>query len=338
MKTILFIKINPIGTVNLRLDEEEKALREVLDLSIHREDFSFESRGAVTTNDLHQYLEQIKPYILHISGHGSEEGVLFFHDSEGHKKEVSIAQFCDFLKNFDSHIDSVFLNACFSLSGIDSIKNPSFHIIGMKDEIPNDTALGFARAFYTSHCNGKPVKESFETAKDVVSLEGFNDELIPRYIESTEKPVTPVEKDEEEIPDEDVVVQEVIEEDEEAILQRVTTELVSEENRVLFKTKKLKNKRSYYFIAILFIVISLTLIGISIFTDQDKMYSIVGALPLALIKWIKDKVDGIDKSLTLLQILDNEIVKFLKGLKTISTHGADERVAEFNKQFWEIIK
>lgn len=311
----------------------------MLDISVHRDDFAFESRGAVTTNDLHQYLEQIKPTILHISGHGNEEGVLFFHDSEGHKKEVSISKFYEFLKNFDSHIECVFLNACFSLSGIDTITNPSFHIIGMKDEVPNDTALAFARAFYTSHCNGKPVRESFETAKDVVGMDGFRDELIPKYIESIEKPKAPVVEDDKEVPDEDGAVQEVIEEiDEEAILQRVTTELVSEENRVLFRKKKLKNKRSYYFIAILFIVISLVLIGLSVFAGQDKIYSIVGALPLALIKWIKDKVDGIDNSLTLLQILDNEIVKFLESLRTISTDGVDERVAEFNKQFWETIK
>ncbi|GGG12160.1 hypothetical protein GCM10011344_11050 [Dokdonia pacifica] len=319
MKKILFIKINPIGTVNLRLDEEEKALRQVLDLSIHRDIFTLESRGAVTTDDLHQYLELIKPTILHISGHGSEEGVLFFHDSEGHKKEVSILKFYEFLKNFDSHIDSVFLNACFSMSGIDTITSPNFHIIGMKEEVPNDTALAFARAFYTSHCNGKSVTDAFETAKGVVGMDGFNDELIPKHIKSNIP-------DQEFLKPEKVEVQPVVENQ-----AQKSVSLVSPVNVALVKKNRIKDKRFYYIIIAVLVATSAALVLSSLsLEDKSILFTSIGSLPLFTLKWPFDKLESIKKALESILILENEL--------QLSHEMTDEEKRTLNNQFRRIVE
>lgn len=319
MKKILFIKINPIGTINLRLDEEEKALRQVLDLSIHRDLFSLESRGAVTTDDLHQYLELIKPTILHISGHGNEEGVLFFHDSEGHKKEVSIIKFCDFLKNFDDHIETIFLNACFSLSGIDDINDPSFHLIGMKDEVPNDTALSFARAFYTSHCNGKSVKDSFETAKGVVGMDGFDDELIPKHLESTQLEKKPVVL-------EDTDLKEKKKDKKESAVS-----LVSEESIALVKKNRIKDKRFYYIIIGILVATSVALVISSLTLKKiDVLYSSIGSLPLFTLKWPFDKLERIKIALESIIIFENEY--------QLSPKKTDDQIRTLNKQFRKIVE
>lgn len=321
MKKILFIKINPIGTINLRLDEEEKALRQVLDLSIHRDLFTLESRGAVTTDDLHQYLELIKPTILHISGHGNEDGVLFFHDSEGHKKEVSIIKFCDFLKNFDDHIETIFLNACFSLSGIDDINDPSFHLIGMKDEVPNDTALSFARAFYTSHCNGKSVKDSFETAKGVVGMDGFDDELIPKLIESTQ-------------PEKDVVVLEDIDPEKNKKVKdkkENSIPLVSKDSIALVKKNRIKDKRFYYIIIGILVATSAALVISSLTLQKiDALYSSIGSLPLFTLKWPFDKLERIKIALESIIIFENEY--------QLSPKKTDDQIRTLNKQFRKIVE
>jgi len=320
LKKILFIKINPIGTVNLRLDEEEKALRQVLDLSIHRDLFSLESRGAVTTDDLHQYLELIKPIILHISGHGNEEGVLFFHDGEGHKKEVSVTKFYDFLKNFDNHIETVFLNACFSLSGMDNINNPSFHIIGMKDQIPNDTALSFARAFYTSHCNGKFVKDSFETAKGVVGMDGYDDELIPKLIKST--------KPEKEFI---TVLENVDREENIKDKKEKPVSLVSVENINLVKKNRIKDKRFYYIIIAVLVATSVVLVLSSLsLEDKSILFSSIGSLPLFTLKWPFDKLERIKKALESIIILENEF--------QLSNQMTDSQIRMLNKQFRRIVE
>ncbi len=329
MKTILFIKINPIGTINLRLDEEEKALREVLYVSAHRDEFAFESRGAVTTNDLHQYLEQIKPTILHISGHGNKEGVLFFHDSEGHKKEVPVLKFYGFLKNFDTHLESVFLNACFSMSGIETITTPKFHVIGMKDEVPNDTALSFARAFYTSHCNGKPVKESFETAKGVVGMDGFQEELIPKFIKSTKEPTETVETTKNtETPVEATTPVEPVEE----------VSLVPLQSILLIKKNRTKDIRFYYTIIAILIVTSIVLVGtpflISLVASErvevEPLLSSIGGLPLFTLKWPFDKLERIKKALESIIILENQ--------HPLSHQMTEAQKVEFNDQFRRILE
>jgi hypothetical protein len=188
--TILFIKINPIGTTNLYLDSEVKILEDVLQRSIRREEFTIRSKGAVTIEDLHEYLETYKPQVLHISGHGAD-GNLFFHDDENYQKDVSIQQFCNFVQNYKEHLQLVFLNACYSLADIKGI-SPSYTpiLIGMKEEVANTTAIMFSRAFYTSFFSGKTVAKSFDSAMGVVGLDGFGDERIPVMMGDTSAPVT----------------------------------------------------------------------------------------------------------------------------------------------------
>ena len=178
-QTILFIKINPIGTTNLYLDSEVKILEDVLQRSAKRDEFIIRSKGAVTIEDLHEYLETYKPQILHISGHGSD-GNLFFHDAENYQKNVSIEQFCNFVQNYKEHLACVFLNACYSLADIKGI-SPTYTpiLIGMKEEVANTTAILFSRAFYTSFFSGKTIAKSFDSAMGVVGLDGFGDERIP---------------------------------------------------------------------------------------------------------------------------------------------------------------
>ncbi|NMH89579.1 CHAT domain-containing protein [Flavivirga algicola] len=183
--TILFIKINPIGTSNLFLDSEIKIIEDVLQKSAYRDEYTIISKGAVTIDDLHEYLETYKPQVLHISGHGGN-GSLFFHDKENYKKNVSVQQFCMFVKNYTEHLECVFLNACYSLAEIKDI-SPSYApiLIGMKEEVANTTAILFSKAFYTSFFSGKPVSKSFDSAMGVVGIDGFGDERIPVIMGNT---------------------------------------------------------------------------------------------------------------------------------------------------------
>ena len=245
---------------------------------------------------------------------------MFFHDSEGHKKEVSVNKFCDFLKNFDDHVETIFLNACFSLSGIEAISNPSFHLIGMKEEVPNDTALSFARAFYTSHCNGKSVKDAFETAKGVVGMDGFNDELIPKHIQSTkpDKGFEPPEKVEEK------PVEEVQE-------QNNKVSLVSKENIALVKKNRIKDKRFYYIIIAVLVATSAALVVSSLsLEDKSILFTSIGSLPLFTLKWPFDKLESIKKALESIIILENEVL--------LSHQMSDDEKRTLNNQFRRIVE
>jgi len=70
IKKILILAANPIKEAILRLDKEVEEIRTTLLLSPNRDRFVIESRGAVRPQDLQQHLFNLKPQILHFSGHG----------------------------------------------------------------------------------------------------------------------------------------------------------------------------------------------------------------------------------------------------------------------------
>lgn len=316
MIKILFIKVNPIGTTNLFLDVEENSIEEARVSSANRDYFEMKSKGAVTKDMLHSDLETYKPDILHISGHGSDDGVLYFHDEDNHKKELSLSMFSEFIQNYKPNLKCVFMNACFSLmktEDFNSIDNLS--VIGMNSEVPNDTALTFSRAFYTSFFEGKSVSDSFKTAVDVVGVDGFGEESIPVLIGQTDLKYNQNAND-----------------------VTVVDDIIPQENFDIARTKRRKRKRDYHILIGAVVLMCTALVTTSIMNDRDTLYTLVGVAPLGLIKWIKDKLDGIEDSLTLLKMLENEIKDFLERLKNPPIPNAEETVVNLKQQFWDIVK
>ncbi len=316
MIKILFIKVNPEGTTNLFLDTEENSIEESRMSSDNRDYFEIKSKGAVTIDMLHSYLESYKPNILHISGHGSDEGVLYFHDEENYKKEVSLNMFSEFIQNYKPNLKCVFINACFSLNEKhDFAVTENQAVIGMKSVVPNDTALSFSRAFYTSFFEGKSICNSFQTAVDVVGINGFGEESIPILIGNTDLRLNHGTHE----------------------IQLV--EIVPPENFILFRTKRQRRKRDYHILIGATILISIFLVIASLTYGQDKVYTLIGLVPLGLIKWIKDKLDRIEDSLTLLVLLETEIKQFVIRLQTPPIpESADDTAKNLNQQFWNIVK
>ena len=70
MIKILFLAANPIGTSQLRLDEEVRGIEQALRQSEYRERFEIKQHWAVRVIDLQDYLLWHKPNIVHFSGHG----------------------------------------------------------------------------------------------------------------------------------------------------------------------------------------------------------------------------------------------------------------------------
>ncbi len=314
MIKILFIKVNPKGTTNLFLDVEENNIEEARVSSANRDYFEMKSKGAVTKDMLHSNLESYKPDILHISGHGSDDGVLYFHDEDNYKKELSLAMFSEFIQNYKPNLKCVFMNACFSLMKTEDFNSiDNLAIIGMNSEVPNDTALTFSRAFYTSFFEGKSINDSFKTAVDVVGVDGFGEESIPVLIGQTDL-------------QSNLNINEIS-----------VVDIIPQENFHIARTKRKKRKRDYHILIGVTILISALLVTTSLMNGQDSLYTLVGVVPLGLIKWIKDKLDGIEDSLTLLKMLENEIKNFLERLKNPPIPNTDETVTNLKQRFWDIV-
>ena len=71
---ILFLAANPLDTDRLALDREARAIQLELKRSGYRDRFEFVTRWAAEPLDLLRELRELKPTIVHFSGHGMRIG------------------------------------------------------------------------------------------------------------------------------------------------------------------------------------------------------------------------------------------------------------------------
>ena len=87
--TVLFLAANPVGTHQLRLDEEARSIQEKIRLSEYRDSVQFESRWATRASDILQAINETNPTVVHFSGHGADTGELVLENPDGTAKLVS---------------------------------------------------------------------------------------------------------------------------------------------------------------------------------------------------------------------------------------------------------
>ncbi len=74
MPTVLIVAASPLDQDRLRLGAEVRDIRHALQRSRNREHWKIESNEAATVDDLRQALLDLRPSVLHFSGHGGDEG------------------------------------------------------------------------------------------------------------------------------------------------------------------------------------------------------------------------------------------------------------------------
>jgi CHAT domain len=134
IKKVLILAANPLETARLRLDKEVEEIRMTLQLSPNRDRFVIESHGAVRPQDLHTYLHNLNPQILHFSGHGGGDRGLAFEDEDGGLIAVSTLALVNLFKLFANQIQCVVLNACYSEEQARAIAQHIPYVIGMNQD------------------------------------------------------------------------------------------------------------------------------------------------------------------------------------------------------------
>lgn len=176
---VLFLASNPIDQQQLRLDEEARAISEMIRKSRHRDSVKFETCWAVQTIDLLQAINEYKPSIIHFSGHGSDDDEIIFQTTDGRTKTVSKEAIVQTMMASSAGIRLVFFNTCYSRNQAETVSQYVEATIGMKTSIGDEAARTFSSQFYSSIGFGLSVKKSFEQAKSLLMLEGISEEETP---------------------------------------------------------------------------------------------------------------------------------------------------------------
>ena len=175
---VLFLASNPVDQNQLRLDEENRKITQMIRLSDHRDSVELVSAWAVQPLDVLQAINEHEPAIIHFSGHGTSDEIAF-QDNQGLTKLVSTEALVQTMVASSDNIRFVFLNACHSKN---TALAAAVHVeaaIGMNEAIGDEAAAVFSAQFYSAIGFGKNIKVAFEQAKAALMLESIPEENIP---------------------------------------------------------------------------------------------------------------------------------------------------------------
>ena len=176
---VLFLASNPLDQAQLRLDEEVRAIQDMIRKAEHRDAVKLESRWAMRPSDLIQAINEHAPSIIHFSGHGSSRNELVFQDDSGNAKLVTKEAIVQVMRACSESIQLVLFNTCYSRDQAAAVVKHVPSAVGMNTTIGDDAARVFSSQFYSAIGFGKSVKVAFEQAKAALMLEKSCEEDTP---------------------------------------------------------------------------------------------------------------------------------------------------------------
>jgi pterin-4a-carbinolamine dehydratase len=182
-KNILFLAANPKETTSLRLQEEEREIKEKLRSQGYGK-VPIYSSGAARPRDIQQAMLDSKPQIVHFSGHGIGEEGLVFEDMDGKIKLISSEALADLAKIFaERGLECVVLNACYSKFQAEAIVQHIPYVIGMSQEVGDRAAIEFSSGFYGAIGAGESIEFAYRLGCNSIALAGFSGHLTPILFE-----------------------------------------------------------------------------------------------------------------------------------------------------------
>jgi hypothetical protein len=146
---ILILSANPWNTNRLGLDEEYQRIQELWENSDGQEQFELRYYPALRGEELQQKVLKFKPNLIHFSGHGEENGLIFADLVGDNAYEVSKQALAQLFKLCAPDLKAVFLNACHSAKQAEAIVEQVGYVIGMNAAINDLAAVSFSQGFYT---------------------------------------------------------------------------------------------------------------------------------------------------------------------------------------------
>jgi hypothetical protein len=182
IKKVLILAANPLETARLRLEKEVEEIRVTLERSPNRDNFAIKSRGALRPQDLQTHLFNLKPQILHFSGHGDGDQGLAFENEAGGVKLVSTEALANTFKLFSRDVQCVVLNACYAVVQAEAIAQHIPYVIGMNQAIGDEAARRFAEGFYRAIWDDRSIEDAFDSGVNAIGLEDLHQQGIPEEL------------------------------------------------------------------------------------------------------------------------------------------------------------
>jgi len=174
--TVLFAAASPTNLARLRTEAEMREVREALELSPGRERFTLELRPGLRARDFARALLQLRPRVVHFSGHGtSGAGELCFEDDAGCSRPAGAEGLRGIFSGLGGVVECVVLNACYSHGNAAEIAQSVPYVIGMATGVSDEGAIAFAVGFYQGLGEGMPFAEAHAWGAALMRVAGVSD-------------------------------------------------------------------------------------------------------------------------------------------------------------------
>ena len=170
---VLYLTASP-GTPNLeplRVDAEVNNVLKVLRGAQHRELVDFRHRPAATIQDLVDGLNDLRPHVVHFSGHAGD-GLLFDTADPAMPGDhlVGYDHVAGLLGATDEPPTLVVLNACHTATGVERILQVAPVVIATNDRIGDSSAHIFAVQFYGAIAAAQTIGDAVRQAQAVIEM------------------------------------------------------------------------------------------------------------------------------------------------------------------------
>lgn len=177
-RVILFLAASPRESNPLQLGEECAEIQRELKMTPHRDDFCFESRWAVSIDELMRYLTELDPTVIHFSGHGGQGG-LVLQDEQGRPQPVPARALAMMVTAAARSVRTVVLNACYSSVHAEMLRTRVDCIVGMDGAIGDQAARAFAVRFYGALGNRRSIGNAVAQGIAALAAKQLHDEVLP---------------------------------------------------------------------------------------------------------------------------------------------------------------
>lgn len=178
---ILVLAANPLGTPRLRLEEDAGLIRDRLALAGATTPLVVRAEWAVRPEDLSRLLLRHDPVILHLGAHGEVSGDVVLEGADRRPHLLSPEALAGLLGVVRGRLECVVLSCCWSLQRADELLQKVRCVIGMAQDIDDESARRFNAGFYQALAFGRGYREAFELGRVEVRLANLPDADVPRF-------------------------------------------------------------------------------------------------------------------------------------------------------------
>lgn len=165
---IVVLVAEPDDAVSFAAVRECEAIRDAFETVLGAGGVEVMIRGAARVSQIQRILTELRPHVLHVSAHGSEDrkGRLLFEDAAGDGAPLTAQTFVAMLRASAGSLVAVVASVCYWGPYAEELTTLAKFVVATDAELPYQAGVAFARSFYAGVARGEALGPAFVRAKN----------------------------------------------------------------------------------------------------------------------------------------------------------------------------